>query len=34
MRTNRGYMANLAGRRRHFVGTKLHRLNLESGYFR
>ncbi len=34
MRTNRAYMANLAGRRRYFVGTKPHGLNLESGYFR
>ncbi len=34
MRTNRAYMANLAERCRHFVGTKRHGLNPESGYFR
>ena len=34
VRANHSDMANLAGRRRYFVGTKPHRLYPESGYFR
>ena len=34
VRANHSDMANLAGRRRHFIRTKPHRLNRKGGYFR